>query len=209
MDPFQKFQPRRAPGANTIADLLVPTKPAPATKSNAITPKEALQLAGFTQRLIEAGTKAVAKEGEQYLFPFPPGQGPPGAGAPQKKVIEDLGGLLAPKAIFKALTEIGEGNIPLVKRVTGVGLGLGVGEEDEIFKLTERHRVEREAFFSGIQRREALRLRAAALASPFQAGVPSASIQPERIQPVSAAALANQAAAEGIRQVLVSERADP
>lgn len=46
---------------------------------------------------------------------------------------------------------------------------------------------------------------------PFvpQAAVPSASIQPERIQPVSAAALANQAAAEGIRQVLVHERADP
>lgn len=44
---------------------------------------------------------------------------------------------------------------------------------------------------------------------PLAATVPSASIQPEHIQPVNAAALANQAAAEGIRAALVHERADP
>jgi len=37
----------------------------------------------------------------------------------------------------------------------------------------------------------------------------SASIQPEGIRPVNAAALRNEEVAEGIRQVLVSERADP
>ena len=39
--------------------------------------------------------------------------------------------------------------------------------------------------------------------------VPSASIQPEHITPINAAALANMAAAEGLRAALVSERADP
>lgn len=41
------------------------------------------------------------------------------------------------------------------------------------------------------------------------AEVPNGSLQPENIKPVNAKALANQAAAEGIRKALVQERADP
>ena len=50
---------------------------------------------------------------------------------------------------------------------------------------------------------------APALAFVVGIGARSASIQPAHVQPVNAKALANQAAAEGIRQALVHERADP
>lgn len=59
---------------------------------------------------------------------------PPGGGKPttipaaQKKILDEVGGLLLPSRYLKAITELGEGSIPFVDR-SGNFAGLGSGEE--------------------------------------------------------------------------------
>lgn len=209
MDPFEKFKSRRAPGAQTIADFLIPTKPKAPAKPPAVTPKEALQLGAYVNKQVEAGARDLKAVVLAYTFPYPPGEGPPGAGAPQKKVLEDLGGLLLPKVYFKALTELGEGRLPLTKRVAGPGVGLGVGEEAEIQRQDERLRAERAAALARLFPLAYGSSSRTPIVAALALSVINGSIQPEHIRPVNAAALANLEAAEGIRRALVHERADP
>jgi hypothetical protein len=205
VDPFPRRPGRGAPGARTI----VPTKPAPPPKPPAVTPREALQIGQYVNRQVSGTAREAVRDAMLYTYPFPPGEGPPGVGKPQKKLIEDLGGLLLPKTYFKALTEIGEGSIPLVKRTSGPGLGLGVGEEDAIFQITERERQFRERFQAELLSRPQPRASAGKVRPPFPPAVAPGSLQPTHVRPVNAAAIANEAAAEGLRAALVHERADP
>lgn len=209
MDPFQKFKPRRAPGVNTIADFLIPTKPAPAPKSVVVTPKDTLepakQLGGA---LVVKVAQTASREAYDYAGSiFSSEQDHLGQGPIRGKVFDQVGHLLLPKRFIKALSEIGEGDIPGEKRPGGNARG--AAENRDILARDERLRVERAAALA--------RLFPLAYGSPSRAplvvalalSVLNGSIQPEHIQPVNAAALANQAAAEGIRQALVHERADP
>jgi len=209
VDPFKSWKPRGAPGSQTIGDFFAGPKKNKPTPVGGLTPNETLQLANYLQAQIEAATREVGEEAKRYTLPYPPGEGPPGAGVPQKKLLEDLGGLLLPKTYLKALTESGEGNIPLTHKVNGPGRGVGVNEEEAIRRQIAQQRADLEAYqrslFPALSRPSAI-VRGV---SPFAGDAPSVSIQPGHIQPVNAAALANQEAAQGIAKVLVHERADP
>jgi len=210
-DPLKQPLPfnRRAPGLDFLEKVLTP--PPKPTAEELERQKLAADLLKYAGKQAGNVGQDVQKLIEAYLYPYPPGGGPPGAGAPQKKLIEDLGGLLLPKAYFKAITEIGEGNIPLVKRKEGIGLGLGVGEEDEIYRQTQRQRAELQAFWDSYYLFGRL-VAAGAIATSANLGVlppPPGSGRPLDSTPVNNLVAAAYALSQGVARNIESERSDP
>lgn len=208
MDPFQKPKPKHAPGAQAVADFLFPSKPKDPLP--ALTGKETIQLFERAGGLVGDAGRYVAREVDLYAQPTAPGYRPVGQSAAQQKVAEEFLEFVVPSRVVKTIFQLGEAQGPGVGPAAGGhGHGLGIGEEDAIFRMTERQRAERERFYADLNRQMAAASAVRRVVIIFGASVASASIQTENIRPVNAAALANEAAAEGIRAALVQERADP